>query len=205
VTPEGVQFRPNLLAVTSSDGSLATTYKRTITNTVCDNSMCLELSEGGTQMKFKHSRNSTTRIADARAALDIIYSAADEFSAQVARLVDQKVTEEQWRSILDRLVPNAEDGQSKRGVSMANTKREQLQQLWASDPRVTEFRGTAWAVRQSFSTWEQHIKATKADTIRVERNQTESIDGTLERQEALVLSAIQGMDFGKDLVLAPLS
>ena len=36
-SPEGVQFRPNLLAVTSYDESLATTYKRTVTSTVCDN------------------------------------------------------------------------------------------------------------------------------------------------------------------------
>src|SRR5690349_13859351 len=34
-TPEGVSFRPNLLAVTSHDGSLATTYKRVVTITVC--------------------------------------------------------------------------------------------------------------------------------------------------------------------------
>jgi len=35
-TPEGVVFRPNLLACTSHDGSLATTYKRVVTNVVCD-------------------------------------------------------------------------------------------------------------------------------------------------------------------------
>ena len=36
-TPDGVAFRPNLLATTSFDGSIATTYKRTVTITVCDN------------------------------------------------------------------------------------------------------------------------------------------------------------------------
>ena len=36
-TPDGVTFRPNLLATTSFDGSIATTYKRTVTITVCDN------------------------------------------------------------------------------------------------------------------------------------------------------------------------
>ena len=36
-TPEGVAFRPNLLATTSFDGSSATTYKRTVTDTVYDN------------------------------------------------------------------------------------------------------------------------------------------------------------------------
>jgi phage/plasmid-like protein (TIGR03299 family) len=35
-TPEGVSFRPNLLATTSFDGSTATTYKRTVTDVVCD-------------------------------------------------------------------------------------------------------------------------------------------------------------------------
>src|SRR4051812_32600338 len=42
-TPEGVAFRPNLLACTSHDGSLATTYKRVVTNVVCDNTMAAGL------------------------------------------------------------------------------------------------------------------------------------------------------------------
>jgi hypothetical protein len=45
----------------------------------------------------------------------------------------------------------------------------------------------------------------KGDTIRVERNQMESLDGKLEGQEALVMAAIQGMGFGQGLALAPLS
>lgn len=36
-TPEGVTFRPNLLATTSFDGSIASTFKRAVTDTVCDN------------------------------------------------------------------------------------------------------------------------------------------------------------------------
>ena len=43
----------------------------------------------------------------------------------------------------------------------------------------------------------------KGDTIRVERNRMESLDGRLEGQEALVMAAIQGMGFGQGLALAP--
>src|SRR5664279_2706333 len=100
ITPEGVEFRPNLLATTSFDGSLATTFKRTITATKCDNTLSIALSEHGPQMKFKHSRNSTARIADAKAALEIIYTAADDFSAQVARMTSQKVSEADWAKIV---------------------------------------------------------------------------------------------------------
>jgi len=43
----------------------------------------------------------------------------------------------------------------------------------------------------------------QGDTIHVERNPMESLDGTLEGQEALVMAAIQGMGFGQGLALAP--
>ncbi len=65
-TPEGVAFRPNLLATTSFDGSIATTYKRTVTDTVCDNTRELALSEPGQQFKVKHSRHSHAQLAPAR-------------------------------------------------------------------------------------------------------------------------------------------
>jgi phage/plasmid-like protein (TIGR03299 family) len=50
-TPEGVTFRPNLLATTSFDGSISSTFKRTVTDTVCDNTRELALSEKGQQYK----------------------------------------------------------------------------------------------------------------------------------------------------------
>ena len=46
-TPVGFDFRPNLLATTSFDGSIATTFKRTVTATVCDNTRDLALAETG--------------------------------------------------------------------------------------------------------------------------------------------------------------
>jgi len=71
-TPEGVAFRPNLLATTSFDGSIATTYKRTVTDTVCDNTRELALSETGQEFKVKHSRHSRTQLAPARQALALV-------------------------------------------------------------------------------------------------------------------------------------
>ncbi|WP_179220189.1 DUF932 domain-containing protein [Rhodococcus sp. NCIMB 12038] len=48
----GFCYRPNLLAATSLDGSLATTYGRTVTATVCDNTMAIALGQArGQQVK----------------------------------------------------------------------------------------------------------------------------------------------------------
>ena len=91
-TPEGVAFRPNLLATTSFDGSIATTYKRTVTDTVCDNTRELALSERGQEVKVKHSRNSHAQLAPARKALALVHTLGDEFAAEVAQLCATTVT-----------------------------------------------------------------------------------------------------------------
>ena len=71
-TPQGFDFRPNLLATTSFDGSIATTFKRTVTATVCDNTRDLALSETGQHYKVKHSRYSKAKLAPAREALAMV-------------------------------------------------------------------------------------------------------------------------------------
>ena len=91
-TPEGVTFRPNLLATTSFDGSIATTFKRTVTDTVCDNTRELALAEQGQTYKVKHSRYSQAKLADARAALAMVHTLADDFAHEVAALCATTVT-----------------------------------------------------------------------------------------------------------------
>jgi len=96
-TPEGVAFRPNLLATTSFDGSIATTYKRTVTDTVCDNTRELALSEVGQEVKVKHSRNSHAQLAPARQALAMVHTLAEDFAAEIAALCATPVSPAQWR------------------------------------------------------------------------------------------------------------
>jgi phage/plasmid-like protein (TIGR03299 family) len=94
-TPQGVVFRPNLLATTSFDGSIATTFKRTVTDTVCDNTRECALAEKGHAYKVKHSRHSNMRITEAREALQLIDTLADEFAAEVAQLCAIEVSRPQ--------------------------------------------------------------------------------------------------------------
>jgi phage/plasmid-like protein (TIGR03299 family) len=114
-TPEGVEFRPNLLACTSFDGTLATTYKRVITAVVCDNTLSAGLAEDGESYKLKHTRYSGLKITDAREALAIVYEMADDFMAEVSKLTSTKVSASAYQTLLDTLIPvPAEDGPSRR-------------------------------------------------------------------------------------------
>jgi phage/plasmid-like protein (TIGR03299 family) len=184
-TPEGVAFRPNLLAATSLDGSLATTYKRVVTNTVCDNTMSAALGEHGQQIKIKHSRYSKVKLGEARAALEIMHTIAEDFAAEVARLTAITITPPQWAKFVDVVSPLKDiKGEAKTGraLTLAQNKQDALNKLWNSDPRVSPWAGTAWGVVQAMNTAEHHVFTVKGE--RAERNMLRAVTGKVDALDA---------------------
>ncbi|MEV7428326.1 DUF932 domain-containing protein [Nocardioides sp. NPDC092400] len=194
-TPEGVEFRPNLLATTSFDGSIATTFKRTVTDVVCDNTRETALSEQGQTYKVRHSRYSHARLADARDALALVHTISDEFAAEVAHLCAIAVDDRQWQRFLDSYVPRRDDtGRDLRGRArtLADRKRDTLQRLYRHDQRVAPWSGTAQGVVQAVNTYEHH-EATVRGATRPERNMLRTVTGDfgkLDRRTLAVLDAV---------------
>jgi phage/plasmid-like protein (TIGR03299 family) len=195
-TPEGVTFRPNLLVFTSLDATLATTYKRTIGEVVCDNTLQARIGEEGETFRIRHTANSLGRVTEARQALNIIYSAADDFAAEVAELCRVEVTEKEWQSVLSALVPT-EGKEPGRSLTIAENKKGKLNQLYHFDPRCAPWEGTKFGVIQTANTYNLH-EATVRNTHgggRVERNQLKIISGQAARVDNYVAEVV-------DLVLA---
>lgn len=191
VTPEGVAFRPHLLAATSADGSLSTTYKRTVTNTVCDNTMSAALGEKSETVKVRHSRYSALKLQDARQALDIVHNIGEDFARQVAQLANVTVSDGDFARFMDRLVPMVDDkGAPKTGkaLTMATNKRDALTTMYDNDNRVAPWAGTAWGVVQLVNTFEHHggiIKGSRAD-----RNMLRAVNGTTEKADMATYAAL---------------
>jgi phage/plasmid-like protein (TIGR03299 family) len=195
-TPEGVAFRPNLLATTSFDGSIATTFKRTVTDVVCDNTRELALAERGQAYKVKHSRHSGARIGDARQALQMVHTLAADFQAEVAELCRTPVTARQWQLFLDAHLPDADPvtGQplTPRSLSLLEGKRDALNRLYRHDLRVAPWAGTAHGVLQAVNTFEHH-EGTVRGATRADRNMLRAITGdfgTLDRASWATLRAV---------------
>ncbi|MEZ0076246.1 DUF932 domain-containing protein [Planotetraspora sp. GP83] len=189
-TPEGVEFRPHLFGATSFDGSLATTFKRAVTNIVCDNTMAAGLAERGQQVKIKHSRHSKFRLAEARDALNIVYALAEEFSESVRDLCRTSVNRWQWDAFLDAHVPMPD--QPGRSRTMAENKRDTLTRLWNHDLRVSPWCGTAWGVVQAVNTFTHHEQNVRG-AERAERNMLRAVTGgidELDRGTLRTLSAV---------------
>lgn len=166
-TPEGVVFRPNLLGTTSFDGSISTTFKRIVTIVVCDNTREIGLRENGQQIKYKHTKNSAIKIADAREALAMVHTIAEDFEAEVRELVQQEVSKSQWEDFLNAYVPLPEEKGKSR--TMAENKRDKLAGLYMTDPRCAPWTGTAFGVVQSVNTYNLHESIVR-NVSRPERN-----------------------------------
>lgn len=190
-TASGVEFLPNLLACTSHDGTLATTYHRTAVNVVCDNTMSAALRDGnGQTYKVKHSRYSSLKLAEARDALGILHEIADDFSAQVERLTNVQVSEGDWSAFLDAIAPvPAGEG---RAATMAENRRGELSTLWHSDARVLPWKGTAWGVVQCVNTYAHHV-ATAHGGKNAERNILRAMNGKTDALDAGTLAMLEGV------------
>lgn len=187
-TPEGFDFRPNLLACTSFDGTLATTFKRTITATVCDNTLAAALGEQGQEFKVKHSRKSTARIEEVRDALGIVQSMADDFAAQVSRLCAQVVTDGQFNDIVRELTKVPADA-AQAAITRAENKEAALWSLWRKDERVAPWSGSAFGVVQAVNTYEHHVAFVRG-AQRAERNMGKAISGYFDDLDAKTLQLV---------------
>lgn len=186
-TPEGVVFRPHLLAATSVNGQLSTTYKRVVTNVECDNTMGMALAENGQAIKIKHSKYSQFKVVEARAALNIIHTIAEDFAAEVKTLCEVSVSDAQWSAFLDAHAPVPED--KGRSRTMAETKREELTQLWKTDARVAPWTNTGYGVLQAVNTHDQWFGSVRGKS-REERNWTETVKGSMDKLDGQTLKTL---------------
>lgn len=204
-TAEGVQFRPNLLATTTMDGASATTYKRTVTDVVCDNTRAVALREKGEELKIRHSKHSDLQLATARDALRIVENAAEDFSRQVAELCNIKVTATDWNEFLTRFVPINPDRDTDYLRQLKEHKRESLDFLYRNDPRCSPWQDTAHGVIQAVNTWEHHVRMPPQKALRApgrqrawrtDRNMQRTVDGRfeeLDRKTFTLLRSVLGL------------
>lgn len=187
---DSVLFRPHLLACTSFDGSIATTYKRCIQVVVCDNTLSAGLSEKGQTYKLKHTKYSQTKIGDAREALQIVFDTAEDFQKELDTLLNTKISVKQFESVLNILVPIPEDEKNKRGITVAEKKREEITAIYANDDRAAQWNGNAFGALQAFNTWNHHFAQVRKGAPRIVRNMENVVSDKMGNADNAILNAI---------------
>lgn len=184
---EGLVYRPNLLATTSFNGKIATQYKRTVTATVCDNTLNAALAEAGPSYKLKHTKDSGLKIVEAREALGIIMGLDKAFEDGIKRLADVKITDEEWEHLIEELFP---EGKSDNATARARSQRAKIDHLWRYDSRVTPWANSGLGAYQAWNTMQTHYRQAYGSTNVVERQMLDVIKGETENRDKPMLLAI---------------
>lgn len=194
-TSAGFPVRPYILATTSHNGTIATTYKQVYNAPVCDNTLFGSLSEDGAVSRTRHSKHSVARIQGIRDAMDIVFSMGEDIVGEIERLSAITITDREWDAIINRIVPIGEVGQvAQSAISKMENKQETIRQMYRTDPMVAPWAGTALGVLQAFNTFQHHVSGSNA--TRAERNAMGALNGKIQQSDANVLQVIN------ELVLA---
>jgi phage/plasmid-like protein (TIGR03299 family) len=191
----GFEFTPYILAATSVDGSLSSTYATGVTAAVCDNTLAAALAGAVTKFKVKHSRNSAGRLQDVRNALGLVYQAGDDFAQVAAELQSVDVTPADFRAALDIVapVPAADPKSSTGGAKYTNAVklRETYEAMWQHDAKVKPWAGTAFGwvqLMNTYNTWKRNVSG--ADGGRMERTYLNMVTGVTAKEDAQALDAL---------------
>lgn len=188
-TTAGFPVRPILLATTSHDGTIATTYKQVYNAPVCDNTLFAGLATDGAQFKARHSKNSDMKIQTIRQALDIVFTMSEDIIAEIERLSNITVTDSEWNAIVNRLIPIGEEGKvAQSAISKMENRQNTIRTMYKNDPMVSPWSGTALGVLQAFNTYHHHVAG--PDKSRVERNAMNALNGRIEQSDSAVLTVI---------------
>lgn len=194
-TSAGFPVRPYLLATTSHNGTIATTYKRVFNAPVCDNTLFAGLQEDGAQHKVRHSKHSAMRIQGVRDALGIVFQMTEDIVAEIERLSNITVTDREWDAIVNRLVPIGTEGEvAQSAISKMENKQEVIREMYRNNEMVSPWKGTALGVMQAFNTFNHHVAG--KNSTRVERNALNAITGKIQEADQKVIQVIN------ELVLA---
>lgn len=195
----GTTVRPFLLATTSFDGSIATTYKTGFTNVVCDNTYGMFMREGGETYKRKHTKNSTFDLLTAAQTFNTLSLVAERVTADIEAFLSIEVTDKHWSEFVEAAAPIADDA-SKRSTTMAETKRQALTGLWRTDMRVAPWAGTAWGVVQAVNTYNEHMAIVR-NVDGFERKMTRAVKGQIAQDDRATIDTLSRV-LGRELIAA---
>ncbi len=192
-TRSGMEIKPKLLAASSHDSKLASTFKFVSTIVVCDNTLDYALAENSNSHRVRHTANSLGRLEDVRRSLDIVIAGSEGMIDFLDSLSEIKVSESQWQEIVDRLVPVPELSRPQ-VVARLENKRLELDNLWRNDPRCAPWHGSGLGVFQAFNTHNNHIAG--QDSSRFDRNMRKTLSNASLKADRKILGALNAVTGG---------
>lgn len=190
-TVAGIEVRPFIIAASSFDQTLSTTFKEATTLAVCWNTLEAAMGEAGRIYKKKHTSKSKLEVLAIRDALGIMESQHDAVDAAIEKLLAEPVSDERFDRFVEAYAGTAKAKEG-RGQTIANTKARELKILWRDSEMVAPWAGTAFGVLQAANTYNHHINHLKdADGDAIELKNVERVlNGDNAKNDARALEIL---------------
>lgn len=161
--PGGDVIEPYLFGATSHNRSMATKFRTCMFRIECNNMLQAGLlATAKLDFTIMHTESHDEQLAAAREALTFALNDVRNFEAEAAKMIEQSVTDEQFFKLVENVIVHRREGKGKEITDRMRQSVEQdrmtIKGLWLTDPRVGNYRGTAWGAVQAVSTWEQHLR-----------------------------------------------
>lgn len=151
-----------LVIDTTHDGSGCVHARTTTIRPVCNNTLTAGISAALREFKIRHARNAEEKLSEAQRVLGLAQGAADELEKRAAELYATKVNDQQFKRILDELVPlptiDTGAGDSTRGLTMAQNVQEKIGLLYYNHDTQDGIRDTAWGVLNAVEYFTNHVQ-----------------------------------------------
>lgn len=199
----GLDFWPFILAYTSMDGSLATTFSAFSRVLRCDNmfrAISREAAASGRQSKFRHTINSLSEnaVSGMHSTIGLLERQADGMVSYVNRLAAVPMSRPQWIKVMDIIAPPAPEDSTKAKVTKMANRREQLDDMYANSDMVAPWVGTAFGGLQAVSSFRHNVASVRGAT-RLERVYDRTIRGEMAEGDLKTLEAMSTV-LGRDLI-----
>ena len=94
-----------LLLTNSHDGSSSLKGLTTPIRVVCANTLRMALGDMRNSFSFRHTKNLTGKVAQARSILVQSYNYVDAFQLEMEKLLDTEITNDRFKEIMDTVLP----------------------------------------------------------------------------------------------------
>lgn len=148
------------------DGGTALSMRMMPLRLACLNGMLLPVKGSVREWKARHTASISRRGDEARKALDVAWTYYDELEQLGNRLVAERVTERQFTSFLDRLIPlPVKDDETKGGRAATNREAAvaAIRGYWNGE-NLANVHGTAWGALQAvgeYADWDRPVRTTE--------------------------------------------
>jgi hypothetical protein len=108
-------------------------------------------------------------------------------------LIEWEISNKQFEQLLDIVVPIPEDEKNKRGITVAEKKRDEISALYANDDRASQWNGNAFGALQAFNTWNHHFAQVRKGAPRIVRNMENVITDKMSVADSNILTALKSV------------